>query len=173
MALERPAFTIERKLDGVEYRRYEPYQVAECTFDNVEDLNSASSAGFNYLFRYISGDNEANQKISMTVPVQQVPTEAGWAISFVVPSNVSDAGAPPPNSSRVKIRTVPGGLVAALSYRGFWNNEVFKRKADELLKLVDRAGFKAIGEVFSAVYNPPMTPPFLRHNEVLVRLATD
>lgn len=171
MALERPAFVVERKVDGIEYRRYEPYQIAECHFESLDDLNAASNAGFNYLFRYISGDNASSQKISMTVPVQQMPTDSGWAISFVVPRSFYENGAPIPTNPNVAIRKIDGGLVAALVYRGFWNNEVFERKREELLKRVAAAGEKPIGEVFSAVYNPPMTPTFLRHNEVLVRLA--
>lgn len=171
MALEQPKFILEKVVDGVEIRRYEPYQLAQCTFENLEDLRAASNAGFRYLFNYISGENQQSQKISMTVPVQQVPSKSGWSISFVVPSSFAEGAVPTPSNSRVEIVTNPGGLVAALRYRGLWGSTSFNEQSKKLLSILKKHNLKTKGEVFSAVYNPPLTPPFLRRNEVLVRLA--
>ena len=170
MALERPNFEVIQKADDVEIRDYAPYQVASCDVSDITDLRQASSYGFQYLFNYISGQNAKSQKISMTVPVQQKPSAGGWRISFVVPSDVQNAGAPDPMSSRVEIEDVPGGLVAALSYRGLWNTNKFAELQGDLIKKLTGLGFKPVGEAFSAVYNPPFTPPILRHNEVLIRV---
>ena len=170
MALERPNFEVIQKADDVEIRDYAPYQVASCDVSDIKDLRQASSYGFQYLFNYISGQNAKSQKISMTVPVQQKPSAGGWRISFVVPSDVQNAGAPNPMSSRVEIEDVPGVRVAALSYRGLWNTNKFAELQGELITKLTGLGFKPVGEAFSAVYNPPFTPPILRHNEVLIRV---
>lgn len=171
MALEQPNYRVVKTFDGVELREYEPYKIAICRLDGIDDLNRASSAGFRYLFNYISGDNQAQQKVAMTVPVIQQPESVGWSISFVVPREFYGPGAPAPKNSKVKIEDVPGGMVAALRYRGLWNSSKFEDKSAELLGALANQGLTPSGEVFSAVYNPPMTPPFLRRNEVLVRLS--
>lgn len=170
MALEQPRYSVEKTIDDVEYRRYEPYFVAECDLQNISNLNVASNAGFRQLFNYISGENEAQEKVAMTVPVRQVPTKDGWAVSFVVPRSFYKTGAPHPKNANVKIREVSGGLVAALRYRGYWNSEAFEKQSAVLLGKLAEQGAKVSGEVFSAVYNPPLTPPFLRRNEVLVSI---
>lgn len=170
MALERPQFKLVKKIDGVELREYDSYQVASCDVSDIQDLNRAANFGFRFLFNYISGQNKASQKIAMTVPVQQTPSADGWKISFVVPRDVSATGAPKPSVDRVQVETVAGGLVAALRYRGFWSSSTYESKKAELLGRLDALGYQPIGEVFSAVYNPPLTPPPLRHNEVLVRV---
>lgn len=173
MALEQPNYRVVKTLDGVELREYEPYKIAICRLGGIDDLNRASNAGFRYLFNYISGENQAEQKIAMTVPVIQQPESAGWSISFVVPREFYGPGAPAPKNSNLKIEDVPGGLVAALRYRGIWNSSKFEEKSSDLLKALANHGLTPSGEVFSAVYNPPMTPPFLRRNEVLVRLQSE
>lgn len=170
MALEQPSYRVLKTLDGIEYRDYEPYKIAVCRLENLDDLNRASSQGFRYLFNYISGENQSRQKVAMTVPVIQKPADAGWSISFVVPKSFYATGAPEPSNSMVKIDDVAGGRVAALRYRGFWNSDRFDEKRSELLEKLREQGTETIGDAFSAVYNPPMTPPFLRRNEVLIRL---
>lgn len=170
MALERPHYELINKINGVEIRNYAPYQVAICDVSDIADLNKASNFGFRYLFNYISGQNAKAQKISMTVPVQQIPTTKGWKVSFVVPSKTAISGAPLPLSDRVKIEEISGGLNAALRYRGSWSSKKFEAKKSLLTELLKNSGYLPTGEVYSAVFNPPLTPPFLRHNEVLVQV---
>ena len=172
MALERPNFEGIQKVDDVEIRDYAPYQVASCDVSDIEDLRQASSYGFQYLFNYISGQNEPGQKIAMTAPVQQVKSDKGWKVSFVVPSEFKPESIPVPLHSSIKLRKVVAGTFAALRYRGSWNNEVFEEKTKELLDALKTLKMKPIGEVSSAVYNPPLTPPILRRNEVIVRVES-
>lgn len=170
MALEQPQYSVEKIVDGVEYRIYDSYFVAQCDLREISDLNVASNAGFRQLFNYISGENAESQKVSMTVPVQQIPTDTGWLVSFVVPKSFYKTGAPKPRNAGVKIVEVPGGLVAAIKYRGLWNSDAYKNQSALLLRKLTEQGATTSGPVFSAVYNPPLTPPFLRRNEVLVSL---
>ena len=173
MAIEKPEYRVLSSSNGIELREYSEHWLAECSVDDIEDLRNASSRAFNRLFNYISGQNAKSQKISMTVPVQQKPSAGGWRISFVVPSDVQSAGAPNPMSSRVEIEDVPGGLIAALSYRGLWNTKKFEELQNQLTAKLGVLGYQPVGEAFSAVYNPPFTPPILRHNEVLIRVKKE
>lgn len=171
MALEQPKYKVDKHFGDVEIRTYESYRIARCELEGVDDLRTASNAGFRYLFNYISGANNESQKIAMTVPVQQFPTKSGWSVSFVVPSTFKKSDVPIPNSSKIEIIEVSGGKVAALKYRGLWGSSSFESHKKELLETLAAHDIKIRGEVFSAVYNPPLTPPFLRRNEVLVAIG--
>lgn len=171
MAIEKPTYRTVDSRNGVELRDYDPYWIAECRVDRASDLNDASNRAFGSLFRYISGDNSAGQKIAMTAPVQQVPSELGWLVSFVVPRAVAEGDIPVPASSAITLRMVPAGKFAALVYSGVWNGEKFAAMSAKLLAAVSAMSLQPDGPVFSAVYNPPFMPPFLRRNEVLVRVA--
>lgn len=171
MAIEKPEYRVLSKIGDIEIRHYSEYWLAECDVSTVKDLRSASNQAFNRLFSYISGDNSRGQKIAMTSPVQQIPAASGWKVSFVVPKTFSPEHIPVPSSQTIRLRKVEAGTFAALRYRGVWNNRVFEAKSAELLAGVSAAGIMPIGEVSSAVYNPPLTPPPLRRNEVLVRVS--
>lgn len=171
MAIEQPTYKVLSSKNGIEVRNYDDYWVAECRVDNVADLNLASNRAFGRLFNYISGENSASEKIAMTSPVQQIPSESGWLVSFVVPKDVSARAIPVPLGSSISIRKVDGGQFAALRYSGLWNDKKFAEKSAELLDACSALGLSVSGPVSSAVYNPPFMPPFLRRNEVLVRVS--
>ena len=171
MAIEKPAYRVIGSGFGIELRDYDEHWLAECDVSATADLRIASNRAFNNLFRYISGDNSAAQKISMTSPVQQVPSEQGWKVSLVVPKQVAADGIPTHANLSIELRKVEGGRFAALRYRGLWNQEIFEAKSVELLAAVTKFGLKPVGEISSAIYNPPLTPPLFRRNEVLVRVT--
>ena len=71
MAIEEPGFKVLQQDGGFELRQYAPYIVAETRVE--AGLEDAGSVAFERLFRYISGNNVAQQKIAMTAPVDSVP----------------------------------------------------------------------------------------------------
>lgn len=168
MALEQPNYTLEAETDGIEFRRYDTYLVAETWVEDVADYNVAANEGFNRLFRYISGGNQPADKIAMTAPVQQSAREQGWLVSFMVPSRYSLADAPRPDDPRVHLREVTGELVAVLRFSGRWTGTNVASHREELLRKLDALGISVSGTPASAAYNPPFLPPFLRRNEILV-----
>ena len=170
MAIEQPDYKMISSEGAFEVRDYDEYWVAECRVENVSDLGVASSRAFGRLFNYISGDNSSSQKIAMTAPVKQIASEQGWLVSFVVPKDVSLGEIPVPSNSTISIRKIEAGRYGALRYSGSWIQK-FESKSAELLATCARLNLKTVGSVSSAVYNPPYMPPFMRRNEVLVRLA--
>lgn len=168
MAIEEPRYTVIATHDGVEYRQYDAYMVAATLIAGEQDRDTAASQGFRRLFKYISGENAPNKSISMTAPVQQTPSAAGWKVGFIVPAEFSQETVPAPGSPDVAIETVPAKLMAVIRYSGRWTDKNLQQHADELRQKLGTAGITMQGEVVSAAYNAPFTPPFMRRNEVMV-----
>lgn len=171
MALEQPRYELVRKVGDLELRNYEAFWIAECFISNSQDLSSASSYAFSRLFGYIQGRNSKSMTIQMTKPVRQEPHENGWKISFVIPEDIRRAGIPDANDSGISVREVPGGLYAALVYRGSWAERKLQAQTEKLLSLLAKEGLQASGPAIGAVYNPPFMPGPLRRNEVMVAIT--
>ncbi|MGD6851285.1 MAG: heme-binding protein, partial [Candidatus Bathyarchaeia archaeon] len=60
--------------------------------------------------------------------------------------------------------------VAVLRFSGSWSEAHFEEKKQELLQELVKAKIKTKGSVFSMLYNPPLTPSFLRRNEVAIEV---
>jgi hypothetical protein len=105
----------------------------------------------------------------MTAPVL---SETG-SIAFIMPEGFTLETTPEPLDDRVKIVEIPERVVASLRFSGRWSDLIFKKKSDELLKELAKAGIKTVGEVFSTRYNAPFTPWFMRRNEVAIAIELD
>jgi DNA gyrase inhibitor GyrI len=132
---------------------------------------------FMKLFRYISGENESEKKISMTTPVfmENDKSASGVQMGFVMPKEVAVEGAPQPTGEGVAIRKRKGGLFAVLRFSGRLDSELAKESEAKLRAWMETKGLVADDStdssgVETAGYDPPFTPSPLRRNEVLIRL---
>lgn len=186
MSLEQPDYTVVYKDGDIEYRNYESYLIAETVIENAQDYSSAGNEGFRRLFRYITGGNQSQSKIAMTAPVRQTPSSEkiamtapvqqtnstdGWRVAFMLPTKYTIETAPVPVDPRIKIHEVEGRLMAVLRYSGRWTESNLVKKRSLLIAAIDANGIELIGEVQSALYDPPYTPPWMRRNEVMVEVA--
>lgn len=164
MAIETPNYQIAEQDGKFEVRDYPEMTVAR---------TAMGEGDFMRLFRYISGGNEAEQKIAMTAPVlvQHKGEESG--MSFVVPREVAAKKAPAPQAPGVSVDTMPAARFAVFAYSG---RRTDSNEADALAKLrawMEKKGLRAEGEPVFAYYDPPWTLPFLRRNEVMLRAERD
>jgi hypothetical protein len=65
---------------------------------------------------------------------------------------------------------VPGRLMAVLRYSGRWTEKNFSGRMADLSNAIETRAVEAIGEMEMALYNPPITPPFMRRNEVMIEI---
>lgn len=183
---EQQPFELIRRYPHFELRRYPDYVVAEVTV--TADFDRAGNAAFRHLFNYISGSNNARQKLAMTAPVLQEPgprklamttpvlqsgpvpgsgEPAEYSVAFVLPAGVTDDGAPVPADPMVRIRAVPGSLAAVLGFSGSGSASAFQKRNDGLQAALTLAGLTPVGTPRFARFDPPFKPWFLRHNEVV------
>ncbi len=176
---EEPRYAVVERLDrGVEVRAYEPRTAVETDARGQQD-----GAAFGRLFRYITGANTGETRIAMTTPVETggrmiamtIPVEqgAGGTMRFYLPHKVVEAGAPEPTEPGVRIVRIPSERLAVLRFSGSAEPEARRRQAEILTRALDAAGKRAAGPPFFMGYDPPFSIPFLRRNEVAVRLSSD
>jgi SOUL heme-binding protein len=179
-AIEEPAYEVQRRIsDAVEVRLYAPYVVAEVTVQGSAE--AAGNAAFPILAGYIFGKNQGERKLAMTAPVTQAAapvkmamtapvTQAaaadGHVVQFVLPREVTLASAPVPLDPRVQVRQVPASRVAVIRYSGFWSQANYDEHLGQLQASLREAGVAWSGEPVLSRYNGPMTPWFLRRNEI-------
>ncbi len=182
--IEEPAYTVVAERDFYEVRDYAPFIIAEVEVEG--DYRGAMNRGFRVLADYIFGNNSERMEMAMTAPVFQneaaaPPTaDAGEAtpeydqrhiVSFVMPSKFDMDSLPDPRTDRVTLREVPGGQFAVHRFSGWAREGHVEKMRRQLLEAVEADGLAIEGPVLLGQYNPPWTLPFLRRNEVLVRLA--
>ena len=165
--VEQAKYEILRKINKFEIRLYPPLVVAR--------VEGYGDAGFNILFRFITGNNRQKSKVEMTAPVisEKIAMTAPVfseedSLAFVMPDGFSIETTPEPLDNRVKIVEIPERAVAALQSSGSWSSSVFEKRSRELLEELIKEGIRTASHVFSMRYNGPFTPWFLRRNEVAV-----
>jgi len=128
---------------------------------------------FMRLFRYISGGNEAEQKIAMTAPVLVQHQGEDKGMSFVVPRDIAAGKVPAPQANDVSLDEMPAAKFAVFTYSGRRTDANESESLAKLKAWMEKKGLRAEGEPVFAYYDPPWTLPFLRRNEVMLRLARD
>lgn len=184
MATEEAPYEVVSSEGDFELRDYAAQIVAEVIVN--DDFSSAGNSAFRPLFKYISGDNTAqadiamtspvsqvkqNQEIAMTSPVGQRASSDGWAVSFMMPAEMTMDTVPRPNNPAVTIREIPAHRMATVRYSGRWTEKRYQEHLARLLSWVETQGLSVNGEPVFARYNAPFTPWFMRRNEILLPVA--
>jgi len=139
----------------------------------VETPMGASRSGddgsFNRLFRFITGGNEAKQKISMTTPVFMSGSESNATMAFVMPAKLAATQVPKPTEGSVKVRALEAGRFAVLRFSGGRNAKNESETLARLKAWMEAQGLKTDSVPVYGYFDPPWTPGFLRRNEVMLR----
>jgi len=167
MAIEEPDFEVLAEREGYEIRRYETYLVAEV---DIAGKNTDGRA-FRILAGYIFGDNESEEKMQMTAPVESRDKSAdveATTYAFVMERKYTLDTLPQPEDERIRLLERQGRVLAVRRYSGVWSEAKFETNRQALLDGLQRDNIKVVGDAELARYDPPFKPWFLRRNEVLV-----
>ena len=162
MAYEEANYEVVKENKEYEIRKYSDRLVIE--------TNSIEGNGFRKLFNYISGNNEKNQEIKMTVPVTQEIKNGSMTMQFYLPLKFNKDNAPKPSNSDIKILTIEGGYYAVIEYSGRSSDKNFLKNKDILEKQLKQDNIIIISPPIRASYNSPFTLPMLKRNEVMYRI---
>ncbi|MCQ8893608.1 MAG: heme-binding protein [Methanolinea sp.] len=169
---ESIAYEVTGRMGEVEFRTYPPLILATVS---GKDENEA----FMILFRYISGNNQSRKKVPMTSPVithekiaMTAPVISGSnTMSFVMPAASRRDDVPDPLDSRISIQEIPPRELAVIGFRGNASDRDVSVVSERLLKTLGEANIPTVGTPFLMRYNSPITPGFLRRNEVGVEIT--
>jgi DNA gyrase inhibitor GyrI len=159
---ESAPYKVVSKDGKFEVRDYPALTVVETPMAD----NSGSS--FNRLFRYISGGNADGEKIAMTTPVFMAGTDSQRSMSFVMPVDMK--ATPAPSDSSVSVATVPAGRFAVFGFSGSRSAQSEAEALTQLREWLDARKLNSSAQPIFGYFDPPWTPPFLRRNEVMLRL---
>jgi hypothetical protein len=109
----------------------------------------------------------AGEKIEMTAPV----VSQGQTMQFVLPARFTLDTAPRPADAAVRLRAIEAQWLAVRRYSGTWSERNFAQNEAALRAAAQAAGLTATGPARFAAYNGPLTPWFMRRNEVLLPVA--
>ena len=168
MAIEEPAYEVLLETRHYEVRRYAPYIVAEV--DVEDDFERAGNSAFRVLAGYIFGDNEPQQKMNMTAPVESGDNGSAFTYSFVMERKYTMETLPKPVNPDIRLVERPERIMAVHRYSGTWSEERYEEHKAVLLEALATDRVKTKGAPVFARYNAPFTPWFLRRNEIKVEI---
>jgi hypothetical protein len=186
MAIEEPSYEVLERASAYEVRRYAPYLVAEVDVEG--DFDEAGNEAFRLLAAYIFGENQGEEEMRMTAPVESRPKEEGVRMSMTAPvtsTAPADGGytyafvmerkytmdtLPRPLDPRIRLAEQPARVMAVRRFSGRWTEDNYRKNEAQLLKALSADGRRTIGVPILARYNSPFTLWFMRRNEVMVEI---
>lgn len=183
-----PAFELVRKIGDVEIRRYAPYVVAELQLPGPADR--AREVGASAVANYAAGDNEHRRKLAITPPliVTKVPEskdywgrearpgesrDGGYIVQAVMGSGGDPGYFPKSTDARLRLRAVPGAVMAVVRFRGQVSDGIVDTQVTKLTAALMDAKLGWAGEPLVGTYDRPLTPSFMRRNEVWLRVQSN
>ena len=170
-ALEEPAYEVVNTHDGFEVRRYGP--TVQARVQTAGRDGGAASGGFRRVAGYIFGGNSERASIAMTAPVHMWEDGGSGWMAFTMPSAYNLETLPAPIDAGVRLHPTSAATVAVARFSGRTTPKKTARVEKELLGAIEREGYVAAGPAVLAVYeNPWTTLPFMRRNELHLRIET-
>jgi DNA gyrase inhibitor GyrI len=164
---ESAPYRVVRGSGKFELRDYPALGVVET---RMAHGRNGSDGSFKRLFQFISGGNEANQKIAMTTPVFVSGNETNGTMAFVMPAKMKSGDVPKPSDGNVIVRELAAGRFAVLRYSGGRGGSSEAKALQRLRAWIKSEGLKEVSSPIYGYFDPPWTPAFLRRNEVMIRV---
>lgn len=190
ICVETPKYQVIKSTADYEIRQYPAAVIAQVTYDPTQ-FKGGKDGGFTVLANYIGAfsnpQNTKPEKIAMTAPVitQQssaekiamtapVVTKEGGdtktvTMQFLLPAKYQKAEeAPKPVDERVVITEEGERKYGVVTFGGGASEKVVEDRVEKLKRVLEKDGFKIIGEYLLARFNPPWSLPAFRTNEVMI-----
>ena len=143
------------------------YIIVSGTFEEM------GGKAFRILVKYISGENQLQSSIQMTAPVIQEKGKRdsnSATFSFLMPETFIIDTLPLPLNKNIVLKEKAAKSVAVLRYSGGWGEEKYKENEAILIKALQDANIKTLGEASFARYNSPFALWFMSRNEIMIEV---
>ena len=167
---ESAPYQVVRADGKFEVRDYPTLKLVET---RMAKRGNGADGGFNRLFKFITGKNEAQQKICMTTPVFMSDTDSNATMAFVMPANLKTGAVPKPTDSSVSVREQSAGRFAVLRFSGGRQAKNEAKQLERLTTWMQAQGLSSNALPVYGYFDPPWTPTFLRRNEVMLRTSSE
>ena len=176
IAYEEISYRILAANQNYEIREYDDRLAVQTSQENGQN------GAFRKLFKYISGSNTSSKKIEMTIPVTQsikidmtTPVTQKFQdgkiiMRFFLPRKFQLEMAPQPLNEDLSIVVVKGGKYAVMKYSGRSTVKNFQKHSNSLLEALSVNNITILDDPIKATFNGPLTPFFVRRNEVMIRI---
>ena len=176
IAYEETSYRIVAANQNYEIREYDDRLAVQTSQENGQNK------AFRELFKYISGSNKSSTKIEMTIPVTQsikidmtTPVTQKFQdgkiiMRFFLPRKFQPETAPQPLNEDLSIVVVKGGKYAVMKYSGRSTVKNFEKHSNLLLEALSVNKITTLDDPIKATFNGPLTPFFVRRNEVMIRI---
>ncbi len=109
-------------------------------------------------------------EIDKTLPTTQKLQDGKTVMQFFLPSKFKLEQAPQPLSEDLSIVVVKRGKYAVIKYTGRSTFRNFEKHSKILIEALSLDKVKTVGPPIKATFDGPLTPFFLRRNEVMIRI---
>ena len=176
IAYEETSYRIVAANQNYEIREYDDRLAVQTSQENGQNK------AFRELFKYISGSNTSSTKIEMTIPVTQSVKidmttpftqkfqDGKIIMRFFLPRKFQPETAPQPLNEDLSIVVVKGGKYAVMKYSGRSTVKNFEKHSNLLLEALSVNKITTLDDPIKATFNGPLTPFFVRRNEVMIRI---
>jgi len=165
---KEPQFTLISKDKNIEIREYSNYVVAKTTHNLDDDKNENNM--FRTLASYIFGDNHDDEKIPMTAPVTTFEENNTSEMIFYMLDAKSIDDLPYTNIEDINFDMFTLGKCAAISFSWFTGDKRVEKYELRLKDYLSKNNITTNGPFMLNRYDPPWKLPFLRRNEIIVRI---
>tara|TARA_Y100000814_G_scaffold149494_1_gene108715 strand:+ start:107 stop:664 length:558 start_codon:yes stop_codon:yes gene_type:complete len=165
---KEPSFSLIDKENNIELRQYDEYVIARTSIpvnQSEEDNNM-----FRVLASYIFGRNEKNQSIPMTAPVTTYENNDTYDMIFYMLDVNNIQELPNPSGQNISLENFNLGKCAVISFSWFASKNKINKYTEKLKKYINDNGYTVDSPFMVNRYDPPWTLPFLRRNEILVKI---
>jgi hypothetical protein len=179
---ETPSYVVILKTDVYEIRRYHKQFLAQNIYEVSKDTDFLSkiSTVFYPLFQYISGNNDKNTKIGMTVPViiQETGDDSSVkrTMSFIMSPSRFTSSDQLPRANDENIEIVEQANTHDMAYITFnmsMSTEKNTTKEKELREAAAQDGIQLStnrNDVLYFGYNPPYTIPYFPRIKICIAI---
>ena len=163
-----PSFILLDAQDNIEIRQYNEYIVAKTSISL--NNNESDNNMFRVLASYIFGKNEKKQSIPMTAPVTTFENDTSQNMLFYMLNTEDINTLPNPAGQNITLEKFSLGKCAVISFSWFVNDKKINKYTNKLQKFLDDNGYIQQSPFMVNRYDPPWKLPFLRRNEILVKI---